>query len=996
VRRIVSSLLVSLLAAGGLIALPQVMSPASAATHVFGDTAMADFNAGNAADSMALNDSGDGAIQMAPGSASFNGTSLPEDWTFDGSGSATVSGGHLHVDEGRVNSPVFLTAGYSLTFRASLVAPGQFIGFGSGDNLTSGFFYGLQSYSQNGNTWLAMRNGQSSLREIPRSLPSFTGAPHTFKVVRGGGMLTVYVLDDPNYSTTPLAQVSLQGVRPLPVQISDGGNGATLAVDSLRVELVPDASTDFSTPPAWELAPAPAPAWTIAGGTASLDSTNYKSQAAYQPSVVADFRATMNASPTRVGNDKSIGLQASHPTEGSSASFQTYRASAGASWTLRVIVDTPGAGCTVVVPGFDPTAAAHDYRIEISSKRATFTILDVPSVAPISCAGSFTSAASAFGGDVEGDGQPLVLDSVSVTHAPPYVNESFESPLSGWVLQPRHTGGVVATVASGQMTVNEGYANTASTFTPGHSVEFWATFSGGVSQEVGFTQNAGAVRATISTGTTAGSLYAYGDGVTVQLPSSLLGSSHHYRIDWNPTTYTFHVLDAPSISPIVINHGATGDLNMSVGVRDWNNATATTVVDSVKILPLSASANSRVFDSGGVRQTWKGVTYTASTPANTSAEISVRAGDTPSPDASWTSWVPIANSGDEANVIGRYAQYKIAFSSSDDWAMPSVSEVTLTSEDLPIDLGDTTNAHFAAGEMNDTDLAYVGDGALSTLSPIDWDPNATTVDPSWTATTPSGLTMNNGAMHIVGTDAVQLTKGYTTVPDGQILTFEATFTGTQDQSFGIKEVRPAPGNQAASAYFEYSPSTQTLRAIVVPVGPSASPIINSYSLNLTGQTHTFGINWSGNGFVGFDFDGNRLTPQVGSVDSVHIGMPAGQWTPWVADPAADSDPLIISDEYFIYVPPSGWFYSRIIGNGNVVYSGDVDWNADVPSGTSMIVEVRSGDTYNPDSTWSGWQTIANGDPLPTGGHFVQYRVTMNSTPPSAHPVLRDITFSFLT
>jgi hypothetical protein len=57
------------------------------------------------------------------------------------------------------------------------------------------------------------------------------------------------------------------------------------------------------------------------------------------------------------------------------------------------------------------------------------------------------------------------------------------------------------------------------------------------------------------------------------------------------------------------------------------------------------------------------------------------------------------------------------------------------------------------------------------------------------------------------------------------------------------------------------------------------------------------------------------------------------------------------------------------------------------------VQTRSGNTPNPDGSWSAWAAVNNGQSVPSpAGRYLQYRVILTSTNASLTPVLFDITF----
>jgi hypothetical protein len=78
--------------------------------------------------------------------------------------------------------------------------------------------------------------------------------------------------------------------------------------------------------------------------------------------------------------------------------------------------------------------------------------------------------------------------------------------------------------------------------------------------------------------------------------------------------------------------------------------------------------------------------------------------------------------------------------------------------------------------------------------------------------------------------------------------------------------------------------------------------------------------------------------------------------------------------------------------------GAIHWSASAPSGTTLQVATRSGNTEDPDATWSDW--VAPGGSgeswfvtSPPARYF-QYRLTLSTTAEEG-PVLRDLTLSYL-
>src|SRR5205807_1299536 len=60
----------------------------------------------------------------------------------------------------------------------------------------------------------------------------------------------------------------------------------------------------------------------------------------------------------------------------------------------------------------------------------------------------------------------------------------------------------------------------------------------------------------------------------------------------------------------------------------------------------------------------------------TSLALSVRTGDTPTPDASWTAFIPLTGPGVEFNGAGRYLQYRAVLATTAPALTPALRDVT--------------------------------------------------------------------------------------------------------------------------------------------------------------------------------------------------------------------------------------------------------------------------------------------------------------------------------
>ena len=248
---------------------------------------------------------------------------------------------------------------------------------------------------------------------------------------------------------------------------------------------------------------------------------------------------------------------------------------------------------------------------------------------------------------------------------------------TGWESGVWTTGGG-ATVSSGLLHVDGGFARTTATYGSGRSLEFVANLSGQAAEHVGFGVDLNndpnwAIFSVMADG----SFNARTNGpatTNTPLPSNLLGSPHLYRIEWGATEVRFYV-DGALVATQAANFGTT---QMRPIASDFTAGGGEVSVDWIRMTPYPASGTftSRVFDAGQAAE-WGALTWHANAPPNTSVQISVRTGDTPTPDGTWSAFTPINSSGGDIPGNSRYVQYQAQLGSSDPNQTPTLSDVSI-------------------------------------------------------------------------------------------------------------------------------------------------------------------------------------------------------------------------------------------------------------------------------------------------------------------------------
>lgn len=74
----------------------------------------------------------------------------------------------------------------------------------------------------------------------------------------------------------------------------------------------------------------------------------------------------------------------------------------------------------------------------------------------------------------------------------------------------------------------------------------------------------------------------------------------------------------------------------------------------------------------------------------------------------------------------------------------------------------------------------------------------------------------------------------------------------------------------------------------------------------------------------------------------------------------------------------------------------IEWDAYQPSGTAVLVWVRTGNTPMPDQSWSEWQSVSNGGSIPANlnARYIQYQTRLCFANPCFLPMLEQMTIGY--
>src|SRR5262249_31001732 len=183
------------------------------------------------------------------------------------------------------------------------------------------------------------------------------------------------------------------------------------------------------------------------------------------------------------------------------------------------------------------------------------------------------------------------------------------------------------------------------------------------------------------------------------------------RIDWNPTSVVYWVDGALIVSHPIAVAGPMRPLAAS----DYNVFGGNVVVDWMRMDPFLASGTflSRIFNAE-TPVDWHSISWTGDAVG---LAISVRMGNTPTPDASWTDFVPVAAPGP---ISGRsqYIQYRADLWTSDPKSSPDLHDIVISTNAAPVAAND------AASTAMNTSFTFPPSGPGSLLfNDTDPDPN---------------------------------------------------------------------------------------------------------------------------------------------------------------------------------------------------------------------------------------------------------------------------------
>ncbi|GGB92486.1 N,N-dimethylformamidase beta subunit family domain-containing protein [Dyadobacter sediminis] len=503
------------------------------------------------------------------------------------------------------------------------------------------------------------------------------------------------------------------------------------------------------------------------------------------------------------------------------------------------------------------------YRVVSADAAGNSTVMPATSAA----ASSFTTpaancfedvSASNFNAETTGNNTYVTNEGVILK---PAIVEEFSSlpPASEWQSYPWPSGGS-STNSNGQIVVDGARFNTepvTTTFSPGTSVEFVATFEAEAFQNIGFGAgnnsemfNTVSTWAMFGTNNSSSSLLARvafnGTIENIPVPGNLFGSAHRYKVVWKSNGVDFYV-----DNDLVYSSSTAITTPMRFAASDYQSSSSSVKLDWARISPYASegSFTSRVYD-GGTDKTWQIANWAASIPSGTDIKLFQRQGNSSNTaDDSWTAFTPIASNGSNVGGTSRYIQYRADLSTTNAASTPVLISVTISCSAptcpavvftpasgtaLPAaKVGDPysqdINTNLSGYTFTATGLP-AGLSIQSSTGVISGTPTAAGTNSNITVTATKGNCSENASYTITVNPAnsrpILAEIGNKTIKLGETLTFTATATDPdagQTKSFSLTNAPNGATINSATGAFSWKPAATGTATFTVIVTDNGSP-----------------------------------------------------------------------------------------------------------------------------------------------------------------------------
>jgi len=318
-------------------------------------------------------------------------------------------------------------------------------------------------------------------------------------------------------------------------------------------------------------------------------------------------------------------------------------------------------------------------------------------------------------------------------------------------------------------------------------------------------------------------------------------------------------------------------------------------------------------------------------------------------------------------------------------------DFTLTTADNPTSTGgsitQTNVSDFQQGTDSNIVVTNTSGGELQLQPTFTDDFGGTALGTQWRLNTwdsigggPGSLRVSNGNLSLSGAQ-IRSRSTFSAVPIEARLAFGAA----PYEHFGLATNMKTTSYNSWAVFSTFN-TTNTLFARVNNQGSTRDVSLGALPTGF----HVYRIDPVSGGFS-FRVDGvlkATISKTINSGTGLRATLSSWQGLP---QPALQADWIDIPGNVL-----KGAFTSGVLSGANVSQWTSATWNADLPQGTSILVETSSGATATPDTTWSAWSAV-NPDGMITSpaNPYIRYRITLTTADPSATPTVFDITLNYV-
>lgn len=366
----------------------------------------------------------------------------------------------------------------------------------------------------------------------------------------------------------------------------------------------------------------------------------------------------------------------------------------------------------------------------------------------------------------------------------------------------------------------------------------------------------------------------------------------------------------------------------------------------------------------------------------------------------WGSWTSVTNGGpipgitQSTNLSNARLKYRFNLSTTDTNYTPNVDSVTYT-----LNTGYKTSGTYTSPVFDVSVVNKVIDSLISWSANT---PTNTSVVVETRTSDDGGNTWSSWSTATNGSAIPGLGAG-TLSPSGKRLQYRVTLSTTDTTVTPIYNsttlsITPTSGERYTSGYRESDiinlstvGKARSATLSWVANTPPGTSVYAQSSLSLDG-----GSTWSSWQSVS---NGGQI-PQI--TQSTDLSNARLKYRIYLTTSDVSVTPTVDSAIYAIltgYKATASRTSAPLdISTTSKVVNSNISWNANIPSGTSVLVEVRL--STNGGSTWGSWTACTNGGTIPvlppdtlTTNARLQYRVTLSTTDTNITPTFSDCTIN---